>query len=268
MRKHSVISAPHLVLAGLALTFLASLLAAQERQRVLPPAADRGGAGQGGEDFIFLTDSRPVLLRFRVEVDGKRLGDLWNDYARRWFAYLDRNGDGVLDKEEAKHIPSPLTLQRLRQVGYFLPIARGAGVRIEADADGDGQVTQEELLAYFRSAGLDSLEIGPSFTGRTVFSAASDALFKLLDPDNEGMLTREKVQAIAPTLLKKLDLNDDEILTPDEIAPDAGTAPGILPAQVAGRPGPAGLPSTFYRIPGNDLRNQLGAFLLVYFDKD
>ena len=53
--------------------------------------------------------------------------------------------------------------------------------------------------------------------------ALNEALFKLLDTNGDGRLTKEKLLA-APAVLLKRDRNDDEIITPDEIYARPGSA--------------------------------------------
>src|SRR5262249_13200561 len=58
------------------------------------------------QDFVFLGESRPVLVRLHVRMDGKSLEAAWNDFMKDVFAYLDVDGDGVLSKAEAERAPS------------------------------------------------------------------------------------------------------------------------------------------------------------------
>src|SRR5262249_17963338 len=82
-----------------------------------------------------------------------------------------------------------------------------------------GQLGQLAALSY-----LSGSRIEPSV------DAVSAAIFKLLDTNNDGKLTREKLAA-AESILMPLDEDDDEIVTTKELVPNAtgqGTQIGAM----------------------------------------
>ncbi len=60
--------------------------------------------------FVFFGDTRPLLIRLRVEIDGRPLEAAWGNFIDRLFKQLDVDGDGVLSEEEFDRMPSPQAL--------------------------------------------------------------------------------------------------------------------------------------------------------------
>ena len=207
----------------------------------LSSAAD-ASAATDIQDFVFLGDSRPVFVRLHVRTDGKALEEAWNDFMKYLFAYLDVDGDGVLSKAEAERAPAVDQLRSTGQGGGFAAFGGGgapAGPSMDAlDADKDGKVTLAELSAWYRKNGFapfqfqfSGAQANPAgmaagmLGGRAEPSAAavSEAIFALLDTDRDGKLTKEKLAA-APTILLRLDENEDEMIVPSELVPSVEAA--------------------------------------------
>ncbi len=147
------------------------------------------------------------------------------------FAYLDVNGDGVLNKREAERAPA------VNQIISFLTSFGGGGFspKMDAlDANKDGKVSMAELSAYYRKNGFQpfqfqfdlsndargamALYFGGSRPDPEV-AAVSKAIFALLDSDKDGKLTQKELDA-APSVLLARDENEDEIITAQELVPE------------------------------------------------
>jgi Ca2+-binding EF-hand superfamily protein len=230
------------------------------------PGTESAPADGEYQDVVYFAESRPLLIRLRVTVDGRSLSALWDDYVTKVFAYLDANGDGFLDKAEVQRIPAPDVLFGGDYGGVAPTLA-------QLDTNGDGKVSRDELAAWFRRVGATPFQIptanararddlyeyrlklllaeeelraatGRVGRGYSDPDAVNDALFKLLDTDGDGKLSKEELAA-APAVLLKRDRNDDEMITPDEILPGAG-------------PGADGGSSTTFAISRYSLRRNRG----------
>ncbi len=75
------------------------------RSAEAPTAADPGFA-EDVQDVLFFSETRPVLIRLHVLVDGKPYATRWTEYLTRWFRFLDRDEDGYLGRDEVARAPA------------------------------------------------------------------------------------------------------------------------------------------------------------------
>jgi Ca2+-binding EF-hand superfamily protein len=200
------------------------------------PAAEKPKAASDVQDLVFLADSRPLLIRLHIRIDGKAHLAAWDEFVNYVFDQYDTNKDGVLDKDEAARVPPPQSLFGGSGI-YAFPggPAVGGGVM---DANRDGKVTREELANYFRRSGGAPFQLTQGgnqqnpYANQVFFDvdgrmprgnsaeALNKALMKLLDTDKDGKLSRKELAA-APAILLKKDVNDDEIITSEELLGEA-----------------------------------------------
>jgi Ca2+-binding EF-hand superfamily protein len=106
---------------------------------------------------------------------------------------LDRNGDGVLTKDE---VPE-------RMQGIFARI----------DTNHDGKITKEEIAA---SAGSQKGPTGRAERGGN--PTRRDPILNALDTDHDGVISKEEIAA-APVSLKALDKDGDGEISQAELRP-------------------------------------------------
>jgi Ca2+-binding EF-hand superfamily protein len=237
------------------------------------------------QDLVFFSDTRPVFIRLHVFVNGKPFQTVWDEYIDSLFQYLDVNGDGVLSKEEAQRAPSPQALLQLLQGNLGVinprPATRVRTPELVVSLSG-GKVTKKGLASYYRLSGIypclaiggQSLAQPGGFPGgqypASQGDALTDALFRHLDLNKDGKLSKEELLA-APVSLGKLDQDDDELISPQELLPIVSNplTPPAIPVAMA-----ATLPesSPFWPLreddPPGTLAGQLTERLLRHYDRD
>jgi Ca2+-binding EF-hand superfamily protein len=212
-----------LAIAGLALTICALVPAPDTSAQNGPvspkkkgPAAKKLLPPKEYTDFVFLASDRPVLIRLHLLIDGKPYYEKFFEYFKELFAQLDHNKDGVLTKEEVSIVPHPQFLQRQLQNQFFGPPGRQKVTMNDLDANKDGKVSVTEFTDYYRRNNFTPLRFA---IGSAVANTEriNDAILEHLDVAKDGKLTPENV-AKAPEVFLRLDKNEDELITADEIA--------------------------------------------------
>lgn len=213
-----------------------------------------GPASEGTvRDLILLADDRPVFLRLRISVGDRPSQDRWLDSIGMIHATLDRDRDGTLSAEEA----APETIAALIRLATGAVPTAPVG---PADADGDGVVTVDELASAIGEAmGPIRLQVDRPSVGGT------DALFDQLDRDRDGFLTDFELGTAVGTL-RRLDLDDDEMISADELEAFRDPAGSISVAgPPTGRARPSGEESVLERSPGESTL-RLSRVLLRRYD--
>jgi Ca2+-binding EF-hand superfamily protein len=229
------------------------LLAALACAAVLaaPPASGAPPAPDGAQDFVYLGDARPILVRMYVEINDRPLQAIWDEFVTGLFKDADTNGDGVLSREEAGRLPPPQALFGGGGPPFLLKPGGAAGNELfmpfaQLDANKDGKVTRDELARFYRANGFTPIQFrgnGNQMVGRRFVrlvgqaepmtaEAINKVLFDLLDANKDGKLSRQELAA-GPARLAKLDINDDEMIDVGELNPNAILDDGLAGAAVA-----------------------------------
>ncbi len=220
-----------------------------------PPAAS------STQDLLFLGDSRPVLLRLDVQVGGRPFRDVWAEYLQKLFADLDRDGNASLSPTEAERVPSPDFLQALFQGELHAETATRMVPFAVLDADHDDRVTAQELGAFYRRAELAAL-VFQAVSQQTDVEGVTEALFYLLDRNRNGRLDAFELTDAAD-VLHKVDLDEDELITPKELLRRRPARTGALPVMP---PTPARL--GFWMVLTGESAAPLAQVLLQRYDRD
>jgi Ca2+-binding EF-hand superfamily protein len=167
-------------------------------------------------EAVVLADTGPILLRLRLEGDARGAAARWQEFVALWFDYLDRDGDGRLSESEFRLAPSPEQVRELWRSGLYprLGVA-GADFRA-ADVDRDGIVSKAELDRYYRLGGAGPLTVVQADERDETADALTAALFKMLDRDGDGRLSKGEL-ANAAHALRQADANEDELIVPEEL---------------------------------------------------
>jgi Ca2+-binding EF-hand superfamily protein len=249
-----------------AVVLLSSWLALAGQQPQAAHDAPQRTASTDAYDLVFLGETHPVLICLHVRIDGKPLRQAWDDFIDHLFRYLDRDGNGVLSQEELQRAPRPpLLLQLLR--GTPPEMRAGTGrprQELQVSLVG-GKVTRAGLAGYYRLSGAEPFVA--LFQDKTSQAEAlTDALFKNLDLNGDGKLSKEELLAAASSL-RVLDLNDDELISIQELLPASDGMEGRPPAQREMLK-PLSNSTPFVQLSAEDSPTRLAYILLGRYDKD
>lgn len=170
-------------LAGTAVLLTGAMAEAQHRggrggDRGGDHARDGGGSHQRASMMLRAADADGDRSVTRAEID---------DLQAEMFVYMDRNGDGFLDNEDK----SPIH-QRMRLIHEQR--------RAEAGEDGEGR--------HEGRRGGRGGRRGPG-GGHNDHGRA--------DADQDGRVSRDEFMATTGPLFDRLDANDDDVISPDEL---------------------------------------------------
>ena len=167
-------------------------------------------------DVVVFGVSRPALIRFRVQINGRGFRTAWDEFAGRLFEYLDSNGDHVLTVREVQRggwqqlfvDPAPF-----RNSGA--PVPAGDAAAFDTDPK-DGKLSVAELSRYLRDAlGHDALGVQPGMGP----DPKTQAAFVELDLDGDEALAPAELAA-ADGLIRRFDGDEDEMVALDELRPN------------------------------------------------
>lgn len=176
------------------------------------------GAVEGDvQDLVVLGAERPVFLRLHIQLDGVGFRKLQPQLVERLFNAFDADQNGQWSTAELEAARKSGRLSILGNDGTFDPQA--------LDKDDDGQLSQSEFSAHALPA------LGPPCLLRSDSSSTARLvpLFQRVDADEDGRLSIAELRRLA-TSVRKLDLDDDEVLSLPELTPPPSNGLGPTPS--------------------------------------
>lgn len=215
-------------------------------------------------DLVFVASDRPVLVRLHLRNNGRPSSAGWDDYLRKLYAHLDRNGDGTLDKAEAERAPDIQFLQFHLQGSIGLPYRGLAGQMAQLDTNKDGKVSFVELSEFYRRGGMSSLQLSFN-SNRAATEMVTNTLYKRLDKNKDTKLSAEEMTR-AEAALQRLDLDENELLTVAELTPGGGDNSGVYYTQPYGETAGPNADMGFLEVKADNLEGVVRQ-VLTHYDK-
>lgn len=207
------------------------------------PEKDLGIADS--QDVMFFAEARVVRFRIHLKAAGEPLAKRWTGQLRAYFDFLDRDGDGELNRHEAEFAFANAGVVQMIQSGFaYQRPTDAAKLFADLDVDADGKVRFDEFAAFYApSAGrVITAQANPI---RDLYSdVLTDELFQMLDTDKDKRLSRSELLGVE-RLFATLDADEDENLTALEVVPNLFNRPRpTTPVDTTAKPTTPSTPAT------------------------
>jgi len=172
------------------------------------------------QDVIFFAEKRVVRFRCHLHGSGESLQQRWTAQLRKYFAFLDRDADGELNRFEAEFAFSTHGMGQMIQSGYaFQRPDDAVQTFADMDVDTDGKIRFDEFAAFYSPAASRIITALSNPSRDNFADSLTDELFKLFDNDKDGRLSRTELNSVE-RLFSTLDTDEDECLSALELAPN------------------------------------------------
>jgi Ca2+-binding EF-hand superfamily protein len=171
------------------------------------------------QEVVVFSPHRPIRIHLSIQYEGKSIAEMWRERLKKAFDYFDRDKDGYLNGFEVQNIFSDTGLTQMLQNGFYQPTPQDRPTLEKLDTDGDRKVSFEEFVTYYKMTTNQILRPQAPIAENPYNAAATEALFKLLDANGDGKLTKDEVKNIEK-LLASHDADEDECLSLAELLPN------------------------------------------------
>lgn len=197
-----------------------------------------GPQAAAGERLLVLTPAGPLLLAVAVTLDGQPLGKGLDELIDQVLAAAASPGSAAAQPTWAALIANEPFLQSQAPEGRLVPPRQRMAWIERFDFNRDEVVQRGEAAAWL---GRDSSGTATAFAVRSSGSyrpdpRATSRLWSLVDADGDGLASSDELHR-APQRLRTLDADDDEMLTPPELAPLREEVTGASSGSAASRGG-------------------------------
>jgi Ca2+-binding EF-hand superfamily protein len=239
--------------------------------RVVKPSFHLAERKLGIEDtyeVLFFGETRLVRLRVHLKAAGDPLWKRWTGQLRNYFDFLDRDGDGSLNRYETEFAFTNVGVNQMLQTGFaYQRPDDAARMFADLDVDGDGRVSFDEFAAYYTPTAGKVISASQSPVRDVYADGLTDELFRLFDTDKDGNLSRAELTAVEG-LFATLDADEDECLSATEIAPKVfGGSMAARPISTAPVPKDGPAPSPMMVFTPATLPDSLVDTILTRYDK-
>ncbi|MEZ6142013.1 MAG: EF-hand domain-containing protein [Zavarzinella sp.] len=160
------------------------------------------------------------LLRYRVDITfvGMKPNEFLREVLKPYFEFLDKDGDRMLDEKEIANAPTKAAMQQLMKTGNIYQPENLKLTSSDFDQDQDSLVNLDEFTYFYSQQpgilfGLRPM-VSPNLYGQQITAA----LFGMLDTNKDDILQRAELESFGKNFAR-LDTNDDECITINEIMP-------------------------------------------------
>ena len=179
-------------------------------------------------DVLYFGEAGPTFLRFRVRINGRGYRSNWDGFLARLYKFADADDDGILTEAEARR-PGWSQLLANPNGGFFefgasspAPGGRTDGPRAEGRAGLAGGL----LEVRPRRPRAKVPAGGPGSSSRTN-NPVDQSTFNQLDENRDGALSTAEL-ASAEGLIRRLDVDEDEMLDQGELDPNRNPFAGVF----------------------------------------